>query len=217
MINMEELSLSVQAGQARETAKLIRRALEEHCPVKRILEEGLLQGISAVEERYGAGLPPAPEFVLAKRAFSAGLNSVRENSLPEEEDSEGAVIIGTVKNDLRDIEKNLGVLMMELQGLRVIDLGVSVSAERFIETARTQDAQLIACSAASLAAMPYLKGIVQGAEAAGLRDRVKILITGKPVTEQYRAHIGADYYALDMISAAEIAAGHCRRIFLPAA
>lgn len=217
MFNLREISVSLQSGGAQETANLIRRALRENYSAEQILKEGLAAGIAEAEQRYGTGVPFTPEMIFVARALNVGISTLRSAAGLAGGESWGTVIAGTVKEDLFDIEKNLSVMMMEIRGLRVIDLGVSVSAERFIESAKSTDSQIIACSAARINTMPRLKEIIHTAEAAGIRKRVKILISGKPVTEQYRAAIGADFFAPDALSAGELAAAHCRRILLPAA
>jgi methanogenic corrinoid protein MtbC1 len=216
-MSMSELSWSIQAGKAEKTAELVRRALGENYQAEQILREGLMKGIALAEERWASRFPPSPELLISRRALKRGIEALREAPAMDQGDYQGTVIAGAVRDDLSDTDKNLGVLLMELMGLQVIDLGVSVGTWAFIEAAKVHGAQIIACQAARLGSLGFLKNIVQGTDAAGLRDRVKVLVTGKSVTEPYRAHIRADLYAPDMISAAEIAAAHCRRILLPAA
>lgn len=123
--------------------------------------------------------------------------------------AKGKVVLGTVKGDLHDIGKNLVRMMMEGKGLEVIDLGIDVPVEKFIETAVQEQAQIIACSALLTTTMNEMKLIVEAAKTAGIRDKVKIMIGGAPVTDQFRASIGADLYAPDAASAAEVAVQAC--------
>jgi methanogenic corrinoid protein MtbC1 len=217
MIDLREISRAVEQGRARETSELINRAMEEGCGIENIVKEGLIAGMAAAENRYGRENPCAFEMLIAVRAVNMGIKALRGALGPPPETGSGTVILGAVKDDCYDVEKNLMALMMRLEGLRVEDLGVSVSPERFISAARAEDAQIIACSAARLGAMVHMKNLVQIAGAMGVRNRVKIIVTGKPVTDQFRAIIGADYYAPDAASAAEIAAAYYRRSLRPAA
>jgi methanogenic corrinoid protein MtbC1 len=217
VIDLNEISLNVQSGRAIKTSELIHQALEENYSVEHILKDGLRAGIAAAEDQYGKEMTNAPDLLAALRAMNMGLRVLRTTAEFPVDEFGGTVIAGTAVDDLYDTEKNLTVVMMQTEGLQVIDLGASVPTGQFIEAARTEDAQLIFCSAAMIATMPYLKELVQTAEASGIRNRIKIMIAGKPVTERYRALIGADFYAPDMETAAGIAAAHCRRTLLPAA
>ena len=130
-------------------------------------------------------------------------------SVSEGVESRGKVVIGTVKGDLHDIGKNLVKMMMEGKGLEVIDLGNDVPAEKFVSAAKENDAQIIACSALLTTTMTEMKSVVQAATEANIRDKVKILVGGAPVTDNFCESIGADAYAPDAASAADAALEYC--------
>ena len=118
----------------------------------------------------------------------------------------GKMVLGTVKGDLHDIGKNLVKMMVEGKGIEVIDLGVDVSAEAFVEAAKEHNADIIGCSALLTTTMPVMAEVVKAVEAAGLKDKVKVMIGGAPVTEEFCKSVGADYYTSDAASAATVAA-----------
>ncbi|GHV70230.1 corrinoid methyltransferase [Spirochaetia bacterium] len=218
MIDLKEISRCVQSGKAPETAGLVNNALEEKYSVEEILKEGLTAGINAAEGLYLYKPSCAPKFLAAARALNRGLRTLEAAPESENNNFAGTIIAGTVHKDFYDIEKNIMVTLMRCRGLQVVDLGVSVEAEKFIDAAvEEEDARLIVCTANLVGTMVNMKGLLTAAENAGIRSRVKILIAGKPVTERYCAAIGADYYARDITAVAEIATAHCRRSLKPAA
>jgi methylmalonyl-CoA mutase cobalamin-binding domain/chain len=151
-----------------------------------------------------------PEVLIAARAMYAGMEIIRPILTETGVESIGKVVIGTVKGDLHDIGKNLVKMMMEGRGLEVIDLGIDVSPERFIEAAKEHDAQIIACSALLTTTMTEMKNVVEAAKEAGIRDQVTIMVGGAPVTDSFCKSIGADIYTADAASAAEEAARVCK-------
>jgi methanogenic corrinoid protein MtbC1 len=206
MIDLREISCSLQSGKAMETSALITRALAENYSVESILKQGLIPGMRTVEERLVRNEILSPEMVIADRAMNMGLKTLRL-LIPTPSGEPGpTVIIGTVKGELRDIEKNLIAVMMKGLGFRVVDLGAGVSPEKFIQAAINEDAQFITAISMVTITMHQLKLIVQTAAAANIRDRVKIVVTGKPITEKFCQAIGADIYAPDAVSAAELVA-----------
>ena len=151
-----------------------------------------------------------PEVLIAARAMQAGIDVLAGALAAEKVESKGKVVLGTVKGDLHDIGKNLVKIMMESKGLDVIDLGVDVSADRFVNTAIEEGAQIIACSALLTTTMPVMKEVVDKANEKGVRDRIKIMVGGAPVTEEFKNKIGADYYSADASSASDIALQICQ-------
>ncbi|MFP3089741.1 cobalamin-dependent protein [Treponema sp. TIM-1] len=212
MIDLSEISCSLQSGKAMETSALITKALAENYSVESILKQGLIPGIKTVEERLVRNEILSPEMVIADRAMNMGLKTLRL-LIPAPTGEPGpAVIIGTVKGELRDIEKNLIAVMMKGFGFRVMDLGTGVSPEKFIQAAINENAQFITAISMVTTTMHQLKLIVQTAAAANIRDRVKIIVTGKPVTEKFCQAIGADIYAPDAVSAAELVAAQSKDV-----
>ncbi|GHV80842.1 corrinoid methyltransferase [Spirochaetia bacterium] len=166
----------------------------------------------AVTDRYKRKEIFRPELLVAERAMNMGIRLLRQASVSagnSASNAAGTVIIGAVKGDHRDVEKNLMAVTMEGQGLRVIDLGAGVSPERFIEAAIAEKAQVILCTANLPAVMGQLKLVVHDAVSSGIRNRVTIMISGAPVTEKYCRVIGADRYIKDATAAAEMAGAIC--------
>ncbi|MDR1108869.1 MAG: cobalamin-dependent protein [Spirochaetaceae bacterium] len=206
MINLSEISCSLQSGKAMETSALITKAFAENYSVESILKQGLIPGIKTMEERLVRNEILLPEMLIAARAMNMGLKALRLLIPTPLGDSGPAVIIGTAKGEVRDIEKNLIVVMLEGLGFRVLDLGNRVAPEKFVQTAITEEARFIIAISTLPTTMPQLKLIVQTAAAANIREQVKIVVTGKPVTEKFCQAIGADIYAPDAASAAELVA-----------
>jgi methanogenic corrinoid protein MtbC1 len=209
MLDLNNISYTVQSGKARETSALVSQALGEHYAIEMIMKQGIIAGLRAVEEQYKRNELLVPELRLAIRAMNWGIRQMKLAINALSRQTNGTVVIGTVIGDNEDIEKNLITIMMEGMNLRVIDLGTGVTANQFIETAIQENARLIVCSASMVPAMVHMKILVNAATTAGIREQVKILITGAPVSERFRKAINADMYAPDTVSAAEMAAAWC--------
>jgi methanogenic corrinoid protein MtbC1 len=209
MVNLSDISQSLQSGKAGETSDLIARAIEENYSVESILKQGLIPGMYAVTSRYKRREIFQPELLVAARAMNIGIRTLRPAIASRTGTPKGVVIIGVVKGDSHDIEKNLMAVTMEGLGLRVIDLGTGVSPERFVEAAIAEKAQVILCTANLPAAMGQLKLVVHAAVSSGIRNRVTIMVSGAPVTEKYCRAIGADCYVKDAVEAAEMAKTRC--------
>ncbi|MDR3114573.1 MAG: cobalamin-dependent protein [Treponema sp.] len=209
MVDLHAIALSIQAGKAKETSELITQAVNENYPLEDILKQGLIAGMETVEQRFRRREICIPEVLVVERALNMGIKTITPYLQASETAGKGTVVIGTVKGDIQDTEKNLISVMMRGLGLRVIDLGAAVTSERFIQAAEQEKAKIIACTAARTTTMPQMKTLVQAVNSAGIRDQVKIMVSGDPVTERYCEVIGADLYAPDVVSAAEIAEAHC--------
>jgi len=209
MVNLKDISFSLQSGKATETADLITRAFKENNSVENIIKHGVIPGILEMKNKLSKQEILAPELIVAARAMNIGIKALRPLIAASSTEPKGVVVIGTVKGDIYDIDKNLIAVTMEGIGLRVIDLGIGVTAERFVEVAVKEKAQVMVCCANLTTTMHQLKPVVQAVASAGIRNKVKLLVTGAPVTEKYCQVIGADLYAPDTISAAEKAAAGC--------
>ena len=209
---LNEISENLQKGKAKIVKELCERALAEGCNPEDILNEGLLSGMSIVGEKFKNNEVYVPEVLVAARAMNMGTQVLKPHLIANGVTAKGRVCIGTVHGDLHDIGKNLVRMMLESKGLEVIDLGVDVPAEKFVQTAIDENCQIICCSALLTTTMTVMKDVVAAAEAAGIRDKVKIMIGGAPVNEDYRAEIGADCYTSDAASAADAAAAICREL-----
>ena len=165
--------------------------------------------MNVIGEKFKNNQVFVPEVLIAARAMNAGIGLLRPLLVSSGVQSKGTAVIGTVKGDQHDIGKNLVKMMMEGKGLQVIDLGVDVSAEKFYESAVEHHAQLVCCSALLTTTMGEMKRVVHLFQEKGMRDQVKIMIGGAPVTQNYCDTIGADCYTPDAASAAEAALGFC--------
>lgn len=207
---LNEISENLQKGKSKIVKELVQKALDEGCKPADILNEGLLHGMNIVGELFKANEIYVPEVLVAARAMNMGMQILKPHLAEEGVTAKGRVCIGTVQGDLHDIGKNLVKMMMEGKGLEVIDLGTDVSPETFVKTAAEENCQVICCSALLTTTMNVMEEVVKAAEAAGIRDQVKIMIGGAPVTEDYCLTIGADGYTVDAASAADMAVAFCQ-------
>ncbi len=208
-MDMQAISQKLQAGKAKDVKALVQQALDEGVSPQVILNEGLLSGMDKVGEKFKNNEIFVPEVLVAARAMNWGLDILRPRLAEEGVKASGKVCIGTVQGDLHDIGKNLVKMMMEGKGLEVVDLGTDVSPETFVRTAKEQNCQIICCSALLTTTMDVMGEVVKEAEREGIRDKVKIMVGGAPVTDSFAKSIGADAYTPDAASAAEVAARFC--------
>ena len=209
-MDMQEISLQLQAGKAKIVKNLVQQALDEGICAKTILEEGLLAGMAEVGEKFKNNEIFVPEVLVAARAMNMGTALLKDKLAESGVTAKGKACIGTVKGDLHDIGKNLVKMMLESKGLEVIDLGTDVAPETFVQTAKEQNCQLICCSALLTTTMTVMADVVKLADEAGIRDKVMIMIGGAPVTEAFCKQIGADCYTADAASAADAAVAFCQ-------
>ncbi len=201
-VELKQIADSLIKGQAPEVKELVQKALDEGLDVEKVLNEGLLAGMSVVGAKFKANEFYVPEVLIAARAMRSGMEILRPAMAEKNIKGIGTIVVGTVKGDLHDIGKNLVGMMLEGGGLEVIDIGVDVSAEKFVETAKEKDASLIAVSALLTTTMVSMKGVVTAAKEAG-SGNFKVMIGGAPVTQSYADEIGADGYAADAASAVD--------------
>jgi len=211
MVDLNLISENMQKGKAKDVEALVTQALAENIGARDILEKGLMAGMAIVGEKFKKNEVFVPEVLIAARAMNAGMKVLKPALVSAGVEAKGTIVIGTVKGDLHDIGKNLVGMMMEGAGLRVVDLGSDVSPERFVEAAKAEKANIIACSALLTTTMTQMKNVVQAVENAGLRDSIKIMVGGAPVTDSFCASIGADKYTADAATAAEVAAAFCAK------
>jgi corrinoid protein of di/trimethylamine methyltransferase len=209
MAVLEEMSALLQKGRAAKVKELVTQALEEGIAPDTILGEGLLSGMSIVGEKFKKNEVFVPEVLVAARAMNAGVELLRPYLIEAGVESKGVVVIGTVKGDLHDIGKNIVKMMLEGKGLEVHDLGVDVPAETFVAKAVEVGADVICCSALLTTTMGVMKNVVDDAEKAGIRNMVKIMVGGAPITQEFCDQVGADYYTPDGASAGDVALKIC--------
>ena len=210
MAILEEISTFLQQGRAPKVKELVQQAIDEGIEPQKILEEGLLSGMNIVGEKFKNNEVFVPEVLVAARATNMGVGVLKPYLVQAGVESKGTAVIGTVKGDLHDIGKNLVKMMLEGKGLTVVDLGVDVPAEKFVAAAVENNAQLICCSALLTTTMGEMKSVVEEADKQGIRDKVKILVGGAPVTQSFCDSIGADGYTADAASCADMALSFCQ-------
>jgi len=199
-----QISEAVQKGK-KDVNVLVQQALDEGLSPKTILDEGLLAAMDIIGGKFKNNEVYVPEVLIAARAMGIGVAVLKPHLAEAGVKSIGKVALGTVKGDLHDIGKNLVRMMLEGKGIEVIDLGVDVSAERFIEAYENEGVSIIACSALLTTTMGEMKNVVDLLVEKGYRDKVKVMVGGAPITESYCQSIGADYYTADAASAADVA------------
>ncbi len=207
---LNEISQNLQIGKAKIVKELVQQAIAEGLSAESILKEGLLAGMGIIGEKFKKDEVYVPDVLIAARAMNAGTELLKPLLASSGVQSLGKVVLGTVAGDLHDIGKNLVRMMMEGKGLEVIDIGVDVPAEKFIETAIQENAQIIACSALLTTTMGEIENVIKAAQDAGIRDKVTIMIGGAPVTQSFCEKISADIYTADAASAADAAAKVCQ-------
>lgn len=200
---LKDLASKVQEGKHLEAREATREALDKGIFPYEILTKGLQAGLAVVGSRFKRNEIFIPEVLLAARAVNAGMDVLRPLLAETGVKPVGKVILGTVQDDLHDIGKNMVGMMLEGAGFHVTDLGINVLTDRFVEALKNEEADILAMSALLSTTMPYLKTVIEKLEENGLRDDVKVLVGGAPVTEAYAMEIGADGFAPDAANAVD--------------
>lgn len=204
----EEISTLYNAileGEVDGAKDAVHAALAANLEPGTILAEGMIAAMKEVGRRFEEGDYFVPEMLIAARAMQAGLALLKPRLISTEVKSAGKIVIGTVKGDLHDIGKNLVALMLEGAGFEVKDLGVDVPPEKFVAAIAAGEAEIVALSALLTTTMPNMKTTLEAIQQAGLRDKVKVIIGGAPVTQEYAVQIGADGYSPDASRAVSLA------------
>ena len=200
---LSEISENLQMGKAKIVKELVEQALAQGEAATDILENGLMRGMDVVARKFQNNEVFVPEVLIAARAMNMGTAVLKPHLEEADAASAGKAVIGTVKGDLHDIGKNLVRMMFEGKGIEVIDLGVDVPPEKYLEAYRAEKPDIIALSALLTTTMGEMRNTVQAFKDAGLRDDVIIMVGGAPVTEAFCEEVGADIYTGDAASAAE--------------
>ena len=198
-----EIADAVKIGRAKTVKQLVNDAVAEGISAEELLNEGLIVGMNELGVMFKNNEVYVPEVLVAARAMKAGMEILRPLLVAENVKSQGTVAIGTVKGDLHDIGKNLVGMMLEGKGFNVVDLGVDVTPEQYIDAIENQGAQIIGMSALLTTTMPNIALTIEKITQAGLRDKVKIMVGGAPITQAFADEIGADAYTPDAASAAQ--------------
>lgn len=202
----EELKALAQAileGKRNDAVELTQKLVDAGVTPKQILDEGLIAGMVVAGEKFKNGEYFVPEILVAARAMKAAMEILRPLLVATDVQPIGTIVIGTVRGDLHDIGKNLVAMMVEGAGFQVVDLGVDVTADRFIAAAKEHNAQIVGMSALLTTTMTYIPEAIKAFDAEGLRPKVKIIVGGAPVTQEWASQIGADAYAPDAATAVD--------------
>ncbi len=203
---IKEIAAAVETGKSKVVGGLVETALAEGIDPAVILNEGMIAAMGVVGEKFKNNEIFVPEMLIAARAMKKGVEILQPQLQKQGVEPIGKIILGTVAGDLHDIGKNLVGMMLEGAGFKVIDLGVDVPAEKFIETMKANpDCKIVALSALLTSTMPAITSTIKAIEDAGLRNTVLIMIGGAPVTQAFADEVGADGYSEDAASAAELA------------
>ena len=208
MSTLSEISAWLQKGRAPKVKAFVQQALDEGIPANEILQDGLLDGMNIIGQKFKNNEVFVPEVLVAARAMNRGVEVLRPYLVADGVEEKGTVVLGTVKGDMHDIGKNLVRMMMEGKGLKVIDLGVDVPVEKFLDAARENDAKVICCSALLTTTMGEMRNVVEAVRASEMKGKVKVMIGGAPITQTFCDQIGADCYTADAASAAEAAVAY---------
>ena len=200
---LELISDALQKGAEEQVGELTRNAIKEGLPPREILDAGLIGGMNLIGEQFRKHEVFLPDLLMAAKAMYAGLDELKPLLEKDGASSLPKVVIGTVHGDLHDIGKNLVGIMLRGAGFEVIDLGNDVSPQEFVTAARESGAQLIGMSALLTTTMPRMAEVIDSLKEAGIRDRVKVIVGGAPVTAEYAEKIGADVYGPNAASAVE--------------
>lgn len=192
-------------GDSETVSELVKQALTEGNTAEGILNSAMITGMAEVGQLFEDGEYFVPEMLVAARAMSAGMAILKPQLVQADFQSLGKIAIGTVQGDLHDIGKNLVAMMLEGASFEIVDLGADVPPEKFVEAVRDQNVQIVAMSALLTTTMPSMKLTIEALEAAGLRDKVKVMVGGAPLSDQYASDIHADGYASDANKAVALA------------
>ena len=204
---LDEISENLIKGKANDVKELVNKAIKEETKPASILNEGLLKGMSIIGKRFKNNEVYVPEVLIAARAMKAGMELLKPLLVSAGVEPKGTVVVGTVKGDLHDIGKNLVCMMLEGAGFAIVDAGINVEPDKYVEIAKEKSADLIGVSALLTTTMTNMKGVVDAVKASDLTGKVKVMIGGAPVTQSFADEIGADGYAPDAASAADLAKG----------
>lgn len=202
---LESISVALQKGKAKEVKELVQQAIDQKITAESILNDGLMAGMNIIGGKFKRNEVFVPEVLVAGRAMNIGAAMLKPLLVTDGVKNKGTVVIGTVKGDLHDIGKNLVRMMIEAKGFEVIDLGVDVPTESFLQTAKEKQADIVCLSALLTTTMNEMRNVVDLFEKSGVRKDFRIMIGGAPITQSFCTTIGADVYTRDAAAAADAA------------
>jgi 5-methyltetrahydrofolate--homocysteine methyltransferase len=198
---LSEISKNLELGDSATVKELLRKALSMNIPPERILSSGLIKGMEAVGKKFKKNEIFIPEVLIASRAMKSAMDVIKPHLSKSEKYLFGKIVLGTVKGDLHDIGKMVVSIALEREGYDIIDLGIDVSKETFIETVQKENPDILGMSALLTTTMSYMRDVIDTIRSAGLKKGVKIIIGGAPITQSFADEIGADGYAPEAESA----------------
>ncbi len=201
---LKDIAFSVEKGDSATLKGLIQKALAENLPAESILFSGLVPGMESVGLKFKKNEIFIPEVLIASRAMKAGVDLIERTLTRRVRKCPATILLGTVKGDIHDLGKRIVGMFLESRGYEVKDIGVDVSKEQFIEAIRKEKPAVVGLSALLTTTMIYIRDIIESVREAGLRDKVKIIIGGAPVTQTYAYEVRADGYSPDAASAVEL-------------
>jgi len=203
-MSFETLSQSVVAGNESQVKETVKSMLTAGVNPLEIIQKGLIAGMNIVGPLFKAGDMYVPEVLMSAKSMAAGIEIVKPNISDADMPSEGTIVVGTVKGDLHDIGKNLVGMMLESAGFKVIDLGVDISAEKFMTAVKEHKANILAMSALLTTTMLAMKDTIELIKEEGMQSNVKVIVGGAPVSQEFANQIGADGFAVDAATAVEL-------------
>jgi len=195
------LAAHVEKGDSASVKESVRKAISQNIPAEEILKNGLIKGMESTGKRFKKNEIFIPEVLIATRAMKAGMDIIRPRLTESGFKTKGKIVIGTVKGDLHDIGKNIVSMMLEREGYEIVDLGIDVPKERFIEIIKKENPDIVGMSALLTTTMSYMREVAMAIDEEGLKSRINIIIGGAPITQSYADEIRADGYAADASSA----------------
>ena len=205
MTIFEKIADEVQKGNSEIVEELVKEALSPGVPAEKILNEGLVEGMNIVSEKFKNNECFIPEVLVSAKAMTLGLEILKPRLAEANVKPRGKVVIGTIQGDLHDIGKNIVAMLLQGAGFEVIDLGADVPIDKFVESAKNEKADIVGISALLITTMVNMKAVIEGLKDAGLRGNVKVIVGGAPVTPDYADRIEADGYAPDAATGVDVA------------
>ncbi len=201
---LKDITANVEKGDSATVKELTKTALSQKIAAEEILNDGLVKGMDAIGIKFKKNEIFIPEVLIATRAMKAGMDIIRPYFTEERKESKGKIVIGTVKGDLHDIGKKIVCMILESEGFEVVDIGIDVPKEKFLTSIKKENPDIIGMSALLTTTMVYMREVIETVEKAKLKQNVKIIIGGAPITQSFADEIKADGYAPDGVSAAEL-------------
>ena len=205
MTIFEKIADEVQKGNSESVEALVNEALSQEIPADTIMDDGLVEGMNIVSKKFKNNECFIPEVLVSAKAMTVGLGILKPLLAEKNVKPLGKVVIGTIQGDLHDIGKNIVGMLLQGAGFEIIDLGADVNVDRFVESIKDENADLVGMSALLTTTMINMKTVIEGLKEAGIRESIKVIIGGAPVTQAYADQIGADGYAADAATGVDVA------------